>query len=94
MEKRFSYSSHFLLVSELLYAAPASIFMMPGMRAVVINFFLIIAKSQFPLTSESHDSDLQLPMLLTECTAVETSFRNFRDCLYESRDRVTNGTGQ
>ena len=42
--------------------------------AAIMKLFLIIVQSQIFLTSESHNNDLQLPMLLTECTAVVLSF--------------------
>ena len=51
--------------------------MIPGTWAAVIKLLFKIAHSQIYLISESHDNDLQLGMLLTECTAVVLSVRTF-----------------
>ena len=46
-----------------------------------MKLFLIIAQPQIFSTSESHDNDLQLPILLTECTAVVLSVTIFK-CVF------------
>ena len=66
------------LVSELLGSTSATAFMIPGMWTVVMKLFLIVAQSQIFLPSDSHDNDLKLSILLTQCTAVALSVRTVK----------------
>ena len=52
--------------------------MIPGMWVTIMKLFLVIAQPQIFLLYESHDNDLHLPVLLTECTAVILPVRTFK----------------
>ena len=49
--------------------------MIPGMWAAVMKLFPVTDQPLIFPTSESHDNDLQLPILLTECTVVVRTFK-------------------